>query len=144
MPPPIQHKPRLFLDTSVMLAAIGSAKGASRHLIISARKRGWRLITAEYCEEEVRRNLSRLPLGTEGNWPLIHAAIDEIIPTKVVLDSLLVFTKTKDRPVVISALSANCDWLLTLDEQDFHGKLGSQVYGTRIASPGGFLLEQNE
>jgi hypothetical protein len=31
---------------------------------------------------------------------------------------------------------------LTLDETDFQGKLGREVYGLRIATPGEFLLEQ--
>jgi predicted nucleic acid-binding protein len=53
-----------------------------------------------------------------------------------------VFSKAKDRPVVITALAARAEWLLTLDEGDFHSKLGREVYGLRIATPGEFLLEQ--
>jgi hypothetical protein len=44
--------------------------------------------------------------------------------------------------VVITALAARSVWLLTLDEGDFHGKLGREVYGLKIATPGEFLLEQ--
>ncbi|HOY54473.1 MAG TPA: hypothetical protein PL015_07335 [Opitutaceae bacterium] len=33
-------------------------------------------------------------------------------------------------------------WLVTLDEGDFHTKLGREVYGLRIATPGEFWLEQ--
>jgi len=88
---------RLFLDTSVLLAAAGSAKGAPR----------------------VR-----------------------LVRTHVSLDKPLVLAKAKDRPVVITALAARADWLLTLDEADFHRKLGRVVYGLRLATPGEFLLEQ--
>jgi len=31
---------------------------------------------------------------------------------------------------------------VTLDEGDFHTKLGREVYGLRIATPGEFWLEQ--
>ena len=43
---------------------------------------------------------------------------------------------------MITALAARSDWLLTLDEGDFHTKLGREVYGLRIVTPGEFLLEQ--
>ena len=70
---------RLFLDTSVLLAASGSSKGASRFLLQEASAHGWELLSSDYCEEETRRNLP---------------------------------------------------------------KLGREVYGLRIATPGEFLLEQ--
>jgi hypothetical protein len=54
----------------------------------------------------------------------------------------LVFPEAKDRPEVITALATRAEWLLTLDEADFQGKLGRVVYGLRIATPGEFLLEQ--
>ena len=43
------------------------------------------------------------------------------------LDKPLVFLKAKDRPIVITALGARPDWLLTLDEGAFHTKLGREV-----------------
>ena len=65
-----------------------------------------------------------------------------LVQTIVALDRPLVFPKAKDRPVVITALAAQADWLLTLDEGDFHTKLGREVYGLRLGTPGEFLLEQ--
>jgi hypothetical protein len=70
-----------------------------------------------------------------------HAA-PALRPGSLALDKPLVFPKAKDRPIVITALAARSDWLLTLDEGDFHTKLGREVYGLRIATPGEFLLEQ--
>jgi hypothetical protein len=64
------------------------------------------------------------------------------VRASLALDKPLVFPKAKDRPIVITALAARSDWLLTLDEGDFHTKLGREVYGLRIATPGEFLLEQ--
>jgi predicted nucleic acid-binding protein len=51
---------RLFIDTSVLLAASGSAKGASRVLIAEAAAHGWELLSSDYCAEETRRNLPKL------------------------------------------------------------------------------------
>jgi|GEM_PF-2279065 len=50
----------LFLDTSVMLSACASAKGASRFIIEEAKARDWQLISVLYCREETRRNLHKL------------------------------------------------------------------------------------
>lgn len=65
-----------------------------------------------------------------------------LIRASLALDKPLLIPKAKDRPVVITALAARADWLLTLDETDFHGKLGREVYGLRLATPGEFLLER--
>ena len=133
---------RLFLDTSVLLAAAGSSKGASRFLITEASARSWELVSSDYCAEETRRNLPKLGHSAPSVWK------DQIVPhlllvrASLALDKPLVFPKAKDRPVVITALAARSDWLLTLDEGDFHAKLGREVYGLRIATPGEFLVEQ--
>ena len=133
---------RLFLDTSVLLAAAGSAKGASRFLITEASARNWELVSSDYCAEETRRNLPKLGRSAASAWKnqiVLHVLL---VRASLALDKPLVFPKAKDRPVVITALAARSDWLLTLDEGDFHAKLGREVYGLRIATPGEFLMEQ--
>jgi len=44
---------KLFIDTSVLLAAAGSAKGASSYLFIHAEANGWELLSSLYCVEDV-------------------------------------------------------------------------------------------
>ena len=132
---------RLFLDTSVLVAAAGSAGGASRFLVTAAGAQGWELVSCEYCAEETHRNLPKLPRAT-GAWERIIAPRVRFIATRVSLDQPLVFPKAKDRPVVITALAARAGWLLTLDREDFHQRLGREVYGLRLATPGEFLLER--
>ena len=132
---------RLFLDTSVLLAASGSSKGASRFLLQEASAHGWELISSDYCEEETRRNLPKLGRSASTAWKTITPKV-RIVRADYALDKPLVFPKAKDRPVVITALAARAAWLVTLDEGDFHAKLGREVYGLRIATPGEFLLEQ--
>ena len=135
---------RLFLDTSVLLAAAGSGRGASRFLITEAPVQGWVLVSADYCAEEARRNLSKIGASSEAAWSKIVAPALELTAVRLALDKPLVFPKAKDRPVVISALAARCEWLLTLDETDFHGNLGREIYGMGIATPGQFLIEQRK
>ncbi len=133
---------RLFLDTSVLLAASGSAKGAAHFLIAQAAAHGWELISSDYCQEETRRNLSKVGRTAAAAWKTEIAPRVLLVRVSLALDKPLVFPKAKDRPVVITALAVRADWLLTLDETDFHVKLGREVYGLRLATPGEFLMEQ--
>ncbi len=133
---------RLFLDTSVLLAASGSGKGASRFVVTEAAARGWELVSSDYCDEETRRNLPKVGRSAATAWKNEIAPRVRFVRASVALDKPLVFPKAKDRPVVITALAVRSDWLLTLDEGDFHTKLGREVYGLRIATPGEFLVEQ--
>ena len=135
---------RLFLDTSVLLAAAGSTGGASRFVVDEAATHGWKLVTADYCAEEVRRNLPKLVPSAPNAWRRTIEPLLKIMDVRLALDKALIFPKAKDRPVVISALAEKCDWLLTLDETDFHGNLGREIYGMRIATPAQFLTEQRK
>ncbi len=133
---------RLFLDTSVLLAASGSSKGAARFVIEEAEAQGWELVSSDYCAEETQRNLRKLGRSASAAWKAHLLPALRIVQAAVPLDKPLVFSKAKDRPVVITALAARADWLLTLDETDFHGRLGREVYGMTLATPGRFLMEQ--
>ncbi len=104
---------RLFLDTSVLLAATGSAGGASRFVLDEAAAHGWKLVTTDYCVDEARRNLPKLATSAPNTWKHTIAPLLEIAEVRLALDKALIFPKAKDRPVVISALAEKCDWLLT-------------------------------
>lgn len=135
---------KLFLDTSVLLAAAGSAKGASRFVVEQAEAQRWLLLTAPYCIEEALRNARKI--GSKAPTALSRTIIPklELVPTELAFDKALVFPKAKDRPVLLSALGAEADCLLTLDEMDFQKVIGSHVYGMEVSTPGLFLLAQRE
>lgn len=133
---------RLFLDTSVLLAACGSATGASRYVCERGADHGWNLLSSGYCLNETLRNLSKLDAGAAAAWQSAVTPNLEVVSDALSLDQALVFPKTKDRPVVISALAARADALLTLDRADFQRVLGRQVYGMTVRTPAEFLIEQ--
>ena len=131
---------KLFLDTSVLLSAAGSERGASRWIVREARAIGWHLVSARYCQAETIKNLPKLGTSAAAEYEWIGQAVDWEVDTWVGEFPLL-YPKAKDRPVVLAALKAKADYLLTLDRQDFHGLLGAQVYRVSIRTPGDFLLE---
>lgn len=131
---------RLFLDTSVLLAACGSSRGASRAVFRLAGPAGWRLISSPYAIAETLTNLPKLPVAAMRDWlwlrPRIHV-VDDILT----LDRPALFAVSKDRPILFSAV-AFADFLLTLDRVDFGDLLGSSFYGLQVLTPGDWLTRQ--
>ena len=127
----------LFLDSSVLLAACGSRKGASREVFRLAPKQRWTLVTIPYVLEEVIRNLKNLPPNASADWVRLRRQLT-IEDNVLSLDRPTTFGSAKDRPILFSAL-AWADVLLTLDSKDFGELLGGDFYGLPVLRPGAFL-----
>ena len=135
---------KVFIDTSVLLAAAGSENGASCFLFEQAPIRGWVLVTTHYCLEEAQRNVAKV--GRKASATLNESLLPKLVfvPTELAFDKVLVFPKAKDRPVLLSSLGAESDHLLTLDEGDFQKVIGSHVYGMGVSTPGLFLIAERK
>jgi predicted nucleic acid-binding protein len=132
---------RIFLDSSVLLSACGSGKSLSRLITEIADDRGWRLVSASYCRAETGRNIAKLGEGAALRWPDLRVKV-EWVPNASTSGRPLLLTASKDKPVLISALAAECEVLLTLDKGDFGILLGTTVYGMRVSTPRDFLIGQ--
>ena len=133
---------RIFLDTSVLLAACRSKSGASRAILDIAAKQGWKLIASPWVRNEVEKNLSKFPFESTATWVALRSRIS-LVDDVVSIDRALVFPAGKDRPVLITAL-AWADVLLTLDREDFIKVLGSSCYGLPILLPSEFLIRERK
>ncbi len=123
----------LFLDTSTLLAASGSATGASDH----AAANGWLLLASPYVLAEVAANLPRLPVSFHVAWDTIRPLL-RIVPDVLTIPSPVVFAAAKDKPVLFTAY-ASADILLVMDKADFSGVIADGFYGLRVMTPGSFL-----
>ena len=132
---------KLFLDTSALIAASGSRIGAARRIIDLATANGWELMASPYVLWEIGRNIVKFPPPVQAEWRAIRPRL-HIRPDVLSSDRPVVFTKTKDRPVLLSA-SAWADVLVTHDTGDFHRRLGGSFYGLKIRTPLEFLTEQH-
>ena len=131
---------RLFLDSSVLLAACGSAKGASRAVFHLAPTAGWTLLSSSYVVNEVLRNLPNLPGAATAAWIGLRRQLI-LVDDVVTLDRPVIFSASKDRPILFTAL-ASSEALLTLDREDFGTMIGGVFYGLRVRLPFGFLEEE--
>ena len=127
----------LFLDASVMLAAAGSAKGASRVIFADAQDQSWRLVTSPWALEEVLRNLPKLPVSATTYWCRLRPQLT-VVDDIVTVDRPVIFAASKDRPILFTAL-AWAEIHLTLDRADFADLLGGTFYGLHVLLPYDFL-----
>lgn len=132
---------RIFLDSSVLLSACGSEKSLSRLIFVIAEERGWKLISAGYCQAETSRNMAKLGERAVRLWPQMRTKV-EWVPNALTSNKPLLLAASKDKPVLISALASRCDVLLTLDKGDFGIVLGTTVYGMRVDTPRDFLIRE--
>lgn len=131
---------RLFLDTSVILAACGSATGASRLILEFAGVNGWTMLSSRYGLAEVVRNLADFGQAAIAAWPRIQSRLD-LTDDVLVIDRPAVFTVGKDRPILFTAYKY-ADVLLTLDRQDFIRAIGARFYHLEILTPGAFVKRE--
>jgi predicted nucleic acid-binding protein len=127
---------KIFLDSSVVLAACGRSSGASRFVFDHASAKGWTLFGSSYVLSEVDANIAALPGGAEA-WGQLRLLL-QIAPDILSFDWITVFAPAKDRPILFTAL-AWAEVLLTLDRRDFADLLGKEFYGLPILRPGEFL-----
>jgi hypothetical protein len=131
---------KLFLDTSSLLAACGSAAGASREIFRLAPQNHWLLLTTSYVLREVEGNLPHLPSSAQSAWSHLHSQLQQCADI-LTLDRPVVFAASKDRPVLLSAF-AWADVLLTLDRHDFGALMNAPFYGLRVRTPAAFLQDE--
>jgi hypothetical protein len=109
-------------------------EGLSRLLVDYAPKADWQLITAEYCLSEVEKNVGKHAAGAV-EWRRLVQPRLTAVGSVYVFDRPIVFDATKDRPVLLSAIGGNAEYLVTLDTTDFAHVLGSVVYGVEVRTP---------
>ncbi len=133
---------KLFLDTSVLLAAAGSDRGASRFVFENAREHDWELVSSPYCLAEVEKNIAKIGDDALRHWRNQMQNQFSLVRDSVVLDKPLAFGREKDKPVLITALAGRCDIMLTLDRADFGSFFDQGVYSLRVMTPGMFLRQR--
>ena len=132
---------RVFLDSSVVLSACGSAKSLSRLITLIVKERGWHLVSSTYCRAEVARNVPKFGDEATAHWTKLRTEL-EWAPDALTTNRPLLLTASKDKPVLVSALADRSKVLLTLDTGDFGQLLGTEVYGTLVTTPRDFLLRE--
>lgn len=128
---------KLFIDSSVALAAAGQKTGASRFIFDTARALGWELQASNYILREIVANLPRLPPLASQDWPALARRL-VIVRDLASFEYPAVFSPGKDRPVLFTA-AGWADVLLTLDRRHFGQLFRTGFYSLLVSPPGDFL-----
>ncbi|MBC7226362.1 MAG: putative toxin-antitoxin system toxin component, PIN family [Thermoflexales bacterium] len=139
------ERKRIVLDTSVLVAALRSRRGASHRLLSLLGDERFEVsisvpLLLEY-EAAAKRLLGIVPLTEED----IEAVLDYIcaVARRWKLHYLWrpVLRDPKDEMVLELAVTANCEYIVTHNIRDFEG---AEQFGIRVVTPKEFLREIGE
>jgi predicted nucleic acid-binding protein len=119
----VRGKPRLFLDASVLIAAVGSERGGSSLVLAICRENHAQAVSSRIVLLEAERNIRR-KLGADALLRFYQqvANLDlELVssPTPDESEAQARIINSKDAHVLAAALKGRVDVLLTLDRKHF-------------------------
>jgi putative PIN family toxin of toxin-antitoxin system len=132
--------PLVVLDTSVLVAAVRSRRGASFQLLSRVGTGAFDIavsvpLVLEY-EDALLRHLSASALAIED----VHAVIDYLCSVATRQEIFFLWRPALRDPgddlVLEVAVAANCEAIVTHNIRDFEG---ARRFGLRVLSPGTFL-----
>jgi predicted nucleic acid-binding protein len=134
----------LFLDSSALFAGIASPRGAARALLLLAEADQITITVSEQVVAETERALARkLPQALRYYREAIRSAGVRIVrdPSREEIEAHQdIITHRADVPIVVAAMTADVDYLVTLNRRHFieDPKVADQAR-IRIGTPGDAL-----
>ncbi len=139
MPP----KARVFLDTSVLFAAILSETGGARMVLKLGEADAIRIFVGPRVLQEAEGVLSRKAPQHKGRFALLLDRANVTVGPSPAADALTqasaVVDYTPDACVVAEAIAATSDYLVSLDRQHLVGNPRAGGLPFPIGTPGDFL-----
>ncbi len=143
---------RLFLDSNILTGGLVARWGLDKAILSLCAARTCQMVLAEAVREEVERNLLKkaLAAGKDRQWAdqlladydkFLQLAKPEIIPfpdKQLVLASRHLIRHAADVPVLVSAIEAKPDWLITNNTEHFTQEVARKT-GVRITTASGFF-----
>ncbi|TDB36913.1 MAG: PIN domain-containing protein [Actinobacteria bacterium] len=126
---------RVFLDANVLVSA--ALKPESQLGTLWARA-DVRLLASPYVLAEARRNCAAPEFAVQLEALIAPLVVLPTEPADFAIEGDPGLPD-KDRPILLAAIVAGSDWLLTGDMRHFGGCLGTRVHGVQIALPDEFL-----
>ena len=136
-------KPRLFLDTSVIFAAVLSPTGGARKLFLLGEAGLMQLVVGptilHECQEVVQRK-SPASLPTLAQLMAIASLETSQAPTRKQIDAADVYVQyAPDARVLAEAMLAKPDWFVTHDKEHFLQRQIDTELSFRVGTPGDLL-----
>jgi predicted nucleic acid-binding protein len=134
---------RIFLDSSVLYAAVFSASGPARRLILKGMEGSIALSLSDLVLEETKRNLTKNAPSALPSFAILADLFSPVIiqPTKGQVLKAAQIVHYKDAPIVAAAVKANADYLATHDVKHLlsHAKAIADAYVITVLTPADLL-----
>jgi uncharacterized protein len=134
---------RVFLDSSVLYAAVFSATGPARRLLLKGLAGSIELHISDLVLEETKRNLTQNAPAALPAFSLITDLLSGQMPRPTKADVLKAaqIVHLKDAPIVAAAAKANADYLATHDVKHLLAQSLAieQAYGITVLTPADLL-----
>lgn len=115
----VKRKPKVFVDSSVLIAASISSKGSARDLLYQGLQANFILYISDVVLEESERNiLLKAPNALEDFGifkKYLETNLVEVNRSKILKIAKIV--ERKDAPIVAGAVTAKADYLVTYDRK---------------------------
>jgi putative PIN family toxin of toxin-antitoxin system len=134
-------KIKVFLDSSLIIAGLASSRGGSREVLLLAELGVIIPVISEQVVTEVLRNLERKVPQCLPEFYALFKILPLMMapePSKEIRTKAHSLLNPADAEILAAALSAEADWLLSLDKHFLDSNLEKELL-LRIASPGIFL-----
>lgn len=138
--------PKVFIDSSVLIAAAISERGSARDLILAGLRGEFTLCTSPLVLEETERNLWRKAPAAVPAYDAFRQALaaNLVQPGKTLLLRAAKVVELKDAPIVAGAIRARAPYLATYDRKHLlnHREPIKAHFGVTVAFPGEVLRQQ--
>ena len=115
-----QTKPdKLFIDSSVLIAAAISSKGSARDLMMKSLRGEIKIAISDLVLEETQRNLTKkAPKALPALQLFLQILNPEVVsPTKSLVLKVAKAVELKDAPIVAAAITSHADCLVSYDKK---------------------------
>lgn len=139
-----KQRPKVFLDTSALIAGIASSKGAARAVLQLAEIALIELIVSRQVIVEADRNIEeKLPEMLNEYRKFIEllapVLVDDPLQKDIAKYSTVI--NSDDAPILTSAVTSGADFLVTWDKKHFISKNIRVHPSLKIVTPGEFLKQ---
>lgn len=116
---PRVSKPKVFIDSSVLIAVAISPTGSARDLILAAMNNQFKVVISSLVLEETQRNLTnKAPQALPALRIFLEALNPEVVsPKRTLVLKISKVIELKDAPIVAGAISAKSDYLVSFDRK---------------------------
>jgi putative PIN family toxin of toxin-antitoxin system len=137
-------KPKVFLDTSALIAGIASPKGAARELLRLAEIGLIEIVVSRQVIVEADRNITEKLSECLDDFRAYLEALAPVLaddPSARAVKQVASLINSDDAPVLAAAVAAKTDYLVTWDRRHFLTKGPRALARPKVMTPGEFLHE---